>query len=108
LKGVAVPVPEGYEGEHQINLPGAALLNSPGLVVKSTEHKAAAPQKPTFPPAGDSDDEDEEAEEPPKMLKTVSQIKEMIVWDHDHQPATDDAFLKGVNEFIAFADAIHS
>ncbi|KPI39003.1 uncharacterized protein AB675_4522 [Cyphellophora attinorum] len=107
LKGVAVPVPEGYEGEHEINEADAVQLNRPGLVVKSTEHKAVAPQ-PTFAAARDSDDEDEESEEPPKLLETISEIKEMIVWDHDRQPTSDDAFLKGVDEFIAFADAIHS
>lgn len=53
-------------------------------------------------------DEDDEAEAPVKILENVSEIKEILVWDHDQLPASDDAFRKGVDEFIAFADAIHS
>lgn len=80
-----------------------------GLVVKSTEKVLKPAPKPAL--SNESDDEDDEAEdrdEPVKMLDTVSTIQDLVVWDHDQLPAPDDAFLKGLNELIAFTDAIHS
>lgn len=59
------------------------------------------------PPASQSDDEDEDGAEPVKILEHVSDITEIAVWGHDQLPPSDDAYRKGIDEFLAFADAIH-
>ena len=85
------------------------LLMLKGLIVKSTDKLLTPLSRPTLPSSPeDSDIDEEEVEEPVKILEGLSEIKEIIVWDHDQLPAADDAFMKGVDEFIQFADAIHS
>jgi ribonuclease H2 subunit C len=56
----------------------------------------------------DLDEEEEEAAEPVQILETVATFEEVTVWGHDQLPAADDPFVKGIEEWIAFAEAIHS
>ena len=56
----------------------------------------------------DSDVEEEQDPEPVKILESVSQFKDITVWGHDQMPTTEDSFVKGVEEWISFAHAIHS
>lgn len=76
------------------------------VVVKSTDRTlapaASAPQSFV-----ESDDEEVEAPEPVKILEHVSDIKEITVWAHDQLPASDDAYRKGIDEWLAFAQAVH-
>lgn len=55
----------------------------------------------------DEDEHEEEPAEPVKIVETLSHFEEVIVWGHDQLPAADDTFVKGVEEWIAFAEAIH-
>ena len=55
----------------------------------------------------DEDSEDEEVE-PIKVLDEVASFDEMVVWGHEIIPGKDDTFVKGVEEWIGFAEAIHS
>lgn len=57
--------------------------------------------------AGDMDEEEEEDSEPVKILQATSTFGEVTIWGHDMLPAADDPFAKGVEEWIAFAEAIH-
>ena len=53
------------------------------------------------------DDEDEEAE-PTKVLEEIGTFDEMIVWGHEQVPEDDYTFVRGVEEWIGFAEAMHS
>lgn len=85
-----------------------------GVVAKSTERYLSQPSKSqsesTYT-AVDSDieieDEEEEAPEPVKILEEVSTFDNIVVWGHDRIPASDDPFVKGIEEWISFAEAIH-
>ena len=79
-----------------------------GMIVRTTEHTLEPSPSSTLRTAVDSDEEDEEKAEPVRVLENVSDIKQVIVWDHDQQPAADDPFRKGVEEWLSFADAIHN
>ena len=57
--------------------------------------------------AGDDEEEEEERPEVVKILETVGAFEDLVVWGHDLVPAVDDPFVKGVEEWIAFAEAIH-
>jgi ribonuclease H2 subunit C len=59
-------------------------------------------------PTDDSDDDEDEPSEPVKIFEHVSDVKEITVWGHDQMPATDDAYHKGVDEWLAFAQTIHA
>lgn len=96
-----------------------------GVVVKSTEEYLATPPTagakaghggggggPTYTTLDSDDDiqiqdEEDEPPEPVKILDELSGFDEVVVWGHDHLPAMDDPFVKGVEEWIAFAEALH-
>jgi ribonuclease H2 subunit C len=42
-----------------------------------------------------------------KVIESTAQFNEIVVWGHDQTPDKDDAFVKGVEEWLAFANAIH-
>ncbi|KAL9113060.1 MAG: hypothetical protein Q9227_002672 [Pyrenula ochraceoflavens] len=56
--------------------------------------------------AEEDDEEEEEESEPVKVMKTVGTFEELLVWGHDAAPAADDPFVKGVEEWTAFAEAV--
>lgn len=45
-------------------------------------------------------------EEPVKILETQGTFDEMIVWRHEFLPAADDSYVKGVEEWIKFAETV--
>lgn len=53
------------------------------------------------------EDEEEEAPEPVKLLEEVSRFDDIVVWGHDRVPGSDDPFVKGIEEWISFSEAIH-
>lgn len=42
-----------------------------------------------------------------KVLDELSTFDEVVVWGHDQLPDQDDPFVRGVEEWIAFAEALH-
>jgi ribonuclease H2 subunit C len=51
-------------------------------------------------------DTDAVAEEPIKVLEAQSTFDDFIVWDHETLAAADDTFVKGVEEWIKFAEVV--
>ena len=49
-----------------------------------------------------------EAEEPVKILEIQGTFDEFVVWGHEALPAADDTFVKGVEEWLQFANAVCS
>lgn len=58
------------------------------------------------------EDEEEEGEEDGEQVQTVGTLKEvaefeeMIVWDHEAIRSSEDAFVKGMEEWIRFAEVV--
>lgn len=50
--------------------------------------------------------EDDGQSEPAKILKEETKFNEITVWAHDRLPAADDTFVKGIEEWITFAEAV--
>lgn len=48
----------------------------------------------------------EEEEEPVKVLEAQATFDSFVVWGHEHLPAADEAFVKGVEEWIHLAEAV--
>ena len=65
-----------------------------------------------MPPADLGDTEAEEVDDPPDEIKIAEVSKtfeKFIVWGHDSLPdATSDPHIKGVQEWIAFAQKVGS
>ncbi|OKL60930.1 hypothetical protein UA08_03576 [Talaromyces atroroseus] len=84
LRGRLVQVPEGYQG----------------VVALPTDRVIPATSKNDTP-------EDALTEEPVKALETQATFDDFVVWGHEHLPAADEAFVKGVEEWIQLAEAMH-
>lgn len=87
LRGRVVKIPTKYEG----------------LVLRSSDKTIIEPILPQ------EEDEEEEPELPEaiKVVEHVSSFDNITVWGYDHLPAADDSFVKGIEEWTAFAEAIH-
>ena len=56
----------------------------------------------------DCEEEGEEEQEPTKVVEEIAQFDEMVIWGHEELAADDDIFVRGVEEWIGFAEAMHS
>ena len=94
-----------------LNCPHVLRL-PPGVIAISTDRILPSDSSKTSPAVPEDSDLEElhdvEAAEPVKILQAVATFDEFAVWGHDQLPAADDAFIKGTEEWIAFAEAIHS
>ena len=84
LRGRRVAVPEGYEGV------------------------VATPTERTIRPAQNNSVDETEPEEPVKILEKQATFQDVMVWGHELMPAADDPFVKGVEEWVRFAEAVSS
>ena len=90
------------------------MLNRPskiltGIIATQTDRIVQPQSAPATVQSFDSEDEDEveqEKPEPVKMLDVAATFDEVVVWGHEVLPASDDTFVKGVEEWIAFAEAV--
>lgn len=82
LRGRRVAVPEGYEGV------------------------VATPTERTIRPAQNNAVDEAEPEEPVKVLEKQATFQDVMVWGHEFMPAADDPFVRGVEEWVRFAEAV--
>ena len=90
---------------HILRLPPGVIATSTDRVLPSNPTKTS-PAVPGHSALEELDDV--ETAEPVKILEAVATFDEFAVWGHDQLPAADDTFIKGIEEWIAFAEAIHS
>ncbi|KAJ5195267.1 Ribonuclease H2 subunit C [Penicillium cinerascens] len=86
LRGRRVTIPEGYTG----------------IVATLTDRVSQQPVK-----NASAEDEVTELEEPVNILETQGTFDDMIVWGHEILPAADDPYVKGVEEWVRFAETMH-
>lgn len=72
-----------------------------------------ASKETKFPPPADTDSDDEiemeqEQVEKAQNWEEVATFDEIMVWDHENLPGDEDLFVRGVEEWIQFAEAINS
>lgn len=85
LRGRHVAIPEGYTG----------------VVATPTDRVSQQPVK-----NASAEDEVTELEEPVKILEVQGTFDDMIVWGHEILPAADDPYVKGVEEWVRFAETV--
>lgn len=97
LRGRKITVPEGYQG----------------VVLKKTDkalpqNGAAVADRLRRMEEEDDDDEEMEMEQPidVKMMDQKAKFEEIVVWGHEMVPQDDDVYVKGVEEWISFAEAV--
>ncbi|KAJ5415463.1 hypothetical protein N7465_004158 [Penicillium sp. CMV-2018d] len=89
LRGRRVALPDGYQG----------------VVATPTDRVLPATQRAE---SDGAEDVEAEPEEPVKIMEMQSTFDEFVVWGHEALPAADDTFVKGVEEWLQFADAMHT
>ncbi|KAL8670536.1 MAG: hypothetical protein Q9168_004933 [Polycauliona sp. 1 TL-2023] len=93
LKGREVTLPEGYKG----------------VVVKEAPNEDDSEKTNTERLRRrqlDEEDVDEDEEPEVKILEEEANFKDFVVWGHEAMADGDDAFVKGVEEWIGFAAAV--
>ncbi|KAL4927371.1 ribonuclease H2 subunit C [Aspergillus undulatus] len=86
LRGRRVHIPEGYEG----------------VVATHTDREMPSARK------NEVVGEESEKDEPVKILEKQATFGDYVVWGHEAVPAADDSFVKGVEEWVKFAEAMHT
>ncbi|KAL9125082.1 MAG: hypothetical protein Q9217_005665, partial [Psora testacea] len=91
LLGKEIKVPEGYQG----------------IVVKegSKQHDTTQEQ---MKDALDSNHGEEGDAQDTRSLEEVGSFDEVILWGHESFVEGDDAFVKGLGEWVGFAEAVRS
>lgn len=86
LQGKALKVPDGYEG----------------VVLQKTDRvMRAAPQE-----EGDAMEGEESKPVETKIADQTATYDEIAVWGHEMVPGEDDTFVKGLEEWVGFANAV--
>ncbi|RDI76902.1 hypothetical protein Vi05172_g13115 [Venturia inaequalis] len=85
LEGKSIKLPEGYRG--------AVLKTTDKVVPVETSQDA---------------EEDEDMSEETREVEQLASFDEVMVWGHEAMPASDDAYSKGLGEWVSFAEAMHS
>ena len=92
-------IPEGYQG----------------VVLQKTD-KPLPQQKPTAEQLRRMEEEDDdddmaiETEQPAevKTMEPMATLDEIVIWGHEMVPEDEDVYVKGVQEWMAFAEAVSS
>ena len=88
LKGQEIGVPQGYTG----------------VIVQEAGKEKTAVQAIS---RGDLDGEEgEEEQEEVTMLNEIGSFDKVVIWNHESMVDGDDAFVKGLGEWIGFAQAV--
>ncbi|KZF23256.1 ribonuclease H1 small subunit [Xylona heveae TC161] len=100
LVGRALKVPEGYEGIVAASK-GERLPHNHGIEPRRTSVGIMLDEG--------VDEEGEEDIPPTKILEQQASFDELIIWGHEAEPDEgSDAYLKGIQEWIQFSEAMHS
>jgi len=89
LKGKEINVPEGYRG---------AIVKDAG--------KEQKPAKESRPDSREEEDHDEEEDEELSVLQELGSFDKVMLWGHESIAENEDAFVKGMGEWISFSEAV--
>ncbi|KAK6431330.1 hypothetical protein LTR95_012513 [Oleoguttula sp. CCFEE 5521] len=93
LRGKTVKLPAGYEG---------------ALLEKTEKQIIAKPAPPAFDENGELEEIVAVQDFESKVMDRKASFEEVVVWGHDALPEDGDEFVKGLGEWIGFAEAIHT
>ncbi|OQO09437.1 hypothetical protein B0A48_04836 [Cryoendolithus antarcticus] len=93
LRGKTVKLPAGYEGV---------------LLEKTEKQIIAKPAAPTFDENGELEEVTAVQDVETKVMDRKASFEEVVVWGHDALPEGGDEFVKGLGEWMGFAEAIHT
>ena len=104
LSGYVKPAPPMFHATILFTLPSGVITTSSDRLLTNEPTK---PRPGRFHESDEEDQEEEDDLEPIKILEETGIFDDMTVWGHDTVPTLDDPLVKGIEEWIAFAEAIH-
>ncbi|KAK1071930.1 hypothetical protein LTR74_003031 [Friedmanniomyces endolithicus] len=104
LRGRVVKLPKGYKGYLLQKTERDAVVQGSAVARQGAERLGLV-EKDDYGIEGGDEDEDEVEEV--KVMEQRGVFDEMVVWGHEGLPEDGDEYVKGVEEWIAFAEAIH-
>ncbi|OJD27887.1 hypothetical protein ACJ73_00704 [Blastomyces percursus] len=107
LRGRRVFIPEGYEGVLAKTDSGLQLAAWESRTKKNDQGRSHRNFDLEDDEDDDDDDNDEDYWKSFAIVEKQGSFSDFMVWDHEKVPATDDPFVKGVSEWIRFAEAMH-
>ena len=84
------------------------MAKSTNKSLSQSSNSSAGPRYATVDDDIEIADEEEEPPEPIQILQEKSTFDKIVVWGHDAIPSNEDPFVKGIEEWISFAEAIHA
>lgn len=90
MKGKEIRVPAGYKG----------------IVVKEAKEGKDTEKDSDKQNIRDGEDFEEEEEEQANMLQDLGSFDEVVLWGHESIVESEDPFVKGMEEWISFAEAV--
>ena len=93
-------MPEGYQG---------LILEKTDKALSQQQNGAAMADRLRRMEEGEDDEDGETETEKSVEVKTMDQkakFEEVVVWGHELVPEEDDDYVKGVQEWISFAEAV--
>ncbi|KAL8944328.1 MAG: hypothetical protein Q9216_000513 [Gyalolechia sp. 2 TL-2023] len=97
LKGREVKIPEGYRG---VVVKEEAKERSDSLNNRGRSRQ--------WKEDGQEVEDEAEEEEEVKVLEEVGEFGEILVWGHESVADGDDTFVRGLEEWMGFAKAMHT
>lgn len=89
LRGKKLALPEAYQG----------------VVLQKTDKKVVA--KPSMPlPGLEAEDANAPKEVDTMIMEQHATFTDVMVWDHEAVPGDDDVYVKGMEEWVGFAEAV--
>ena len=76
------------------------------MVKEAGKEKIAAQNTENGGVKGEEGEEGEEVEEEITVLKEVGSFDKMLIWNHESMVDGDDTFVKGLSEWVGFAEAV--
>jgi len=95
-----------FRGRHLLGKPIPLPENYTGAVLHITD-KQLPQQRAQALPSNSDDEEDGDGVEV-KIAEQVGEFEEVVVWGHGGEvDGNGDVFVKGINEWIGFAESMH-
>ncbi|KAL8689368.1 MAG: hypothetical protein Q9218_004946 [Villophora microphyllina] len=99
LKGRKVKLPEGYRG--------VIVKDGPKEVDPQQQRRNAERLRRRDEQNVDEDEDGDEEEEELQIMEEVGEFDEVVVWGHERTVEGDDEVVRGMEEWIRFAEAMH-
>ncbi|KAK1816355.1 hypothetical protein LTR12_009246 [Friedmanniomyces endolithicus] len=103
LRGRIVKLPKGYRGYLLQKAERVAVVEGSVVARQGAKRRGLVEEDGDGVEGGD---EEEDGVEEVKVMEQKAVFDEIIVWGHEVLPEDGDEYVKGVEEWIAFAEAV--